>query len=57
MRDLKGQEWQLRGQKEIPDAKEFVFTGKFKCVSVSTEVMRTAANTNSSYTRNVLLHH
>lgn len=44
-------------KKEIPDAEEFVFTGNFKCVSMSREVMRTAAHTNSNHTRNLLLHH
>lgn len=37
-------------KKEIPDAEEFVFTGNFKCVSMSREVMRTAAHTNSNHT-------
>lgn len=47
MRDLKGQEWQFSVEKEIPDAEEFVFTGNLECVSMSREVMRTAAITHT----------
>lgn len=45
----------LAVEKEVPDA-EGLFIGNFECVSMSGEVMRTAANTNSNCTHNFLWH-